>query len=72
MRRGSASQLAQYKCYLLNRDNHIIRREDVEVEELARAIEQGYALIEQSRERFDGFEIWQGAERLHAFKRSNI
>lgn len=62
--------MAQYKCYLLNRDNHIIRREDVEVEGLVSAIEHGYALIDSSRDRFDGFEIWQGAERLHAFKRS--
>ncbi|HVA35495.1 MAG TPA: hypothetical protein VNG52_04615 [Stellaceae bacterium] len=61
--------MAQYKCYLLNRDNHILRREDVDVDALPRAVERGHALIEQARERFHGFEIWQGAERLHAFRR---
>lgn len=64
--------MAQYKCYLLNRDNHIIRREDVEVDALPHAIKHGHDLIERARERFDGFEIWQGAERLHAFKRSRV
>jgi len=63
--------VAQFKCYLLNRDNHIIRREDVEVEALRHAIAHAHTLIDQARERFDGFEIWQGAERLHAFKRSH-
>ncbi|MGH6968116.1 MAG: hypothetical protein ACREEL_09475 [Stellaceae bacterium] len=62
--------MAQYKCYLLSRDNHIIRREDVEVEELMRAIELGHVLLGNAPNRFHGFEIWQGAERLHAFRRS--
>lgn len=61
--------MTQYKCYLLNRDNHILQREDLEVDTLPRAVERGHVLIEQSRERFYGFEIWQGAERLHAFHR---
>ena len=62
--------MAQYKCYLLNRDNHILRREDLEVDALPHAVERGHALIEAQRERFHGFEIWQGAERLHVFRRT--
>jgi hypothetical protein len=61
--------VAQYKCYLLNRENHILRREDVEVDALPHAIERGHALLDRTPERFHGFEIWEGAERLHAFKR---
>jgi hypothetical protein len=67
--RGGASQVTQYKCYLLNRDNHILRREDLEVDALPRAVEHAHLLIEQGGERFHGFEIWQGTERLHAFRR---
>ncbi|MDE2165259.1 MAG: hypothetical protein KGJ66_02835 [Alphaproteobacteria bacterium] len=62
--------MAEYKCYLLNRDNRILRREDVEADTLPNAVQRGHALIEAQRERFDGFEIWHGAERLHVFRRT--
>lgn len=67
---GEQSQVAEYKCYLLNRDNRILRREDLEAETLPNAVQRGHALVEQSRDRFDGFEIWQGTERLHVYRRT--
>ena len=33
------------------------------------AVERGHALIDEASGRFHGFEIWMGAERLHAYRR---
>ena len=59
-----------FSCYVLDRDNRIQSRTDIEARSLGEAIDRVREKLKTRRERLS-FEIWQGARRVHPERRDD-
>ena len=53
-----------YRCYFLDRKDHIGAAADIEAAELSEAVATALAML-KLRPLFDDIEIWQGTHRLY-------
>lgn len=65
---SKASPLPSYRCYFLDREDHVTGRTDFEARSLSDAIDQARRTLNTRTEQ-RSFEIWQGTQRLHPERR---
>jgi hypothetical protein len=53
-----------YRCYFLDREDHIGAAADIEAAALSEAVAKALGIL-KIRPQFDHIEIWQGAHRLY-------
>ena len=53
-----------YRCYFLDREDHIGAAADIEAAALSEALAEALGILKR-RPQFDHIEIWQGTHRLY-------
>ncbi len=60
------SVMPSYRCYFLDRDEHIHGSADIEADELEEAIDLALEMLKaQHSSKCEVIEIWQGDQRLY-------
>ena len=55
-----------YRCYFLDREDHIRSRADIETADIQQAIERAFEMLKtQSASGCESFEIWEGDQRVY-------